>query len=252
MKKNTKRAMGAVLWFLAGLVVWELIPAYCYFALPIWGLEALWGLHIGLCRLQKRKSGLAKGLRGAVCVILAVCLVFFCVVEGKIVRGSRGAEENDCPYLLCLGAAVKGDGPSRSLRERLEAAKAYLQAHPQAVCIVSGGQGWNESMTEAECMFRWLTDQGIAPERVWMEDKATSTWENLCFTLDLIEAKTGTRPETLAVVSSEYHLYRAGLMAQDLGIAFLGVPGVTHPWLNRIHYYFREFFGVVHYWVLGN
>ena len=68
------------------------------------------------------------------------------------------------------------------LRERLIAAQDYLDENPEAVCVVSGGQGADESMSEAQCMrTKTSTEHGIAPERIYMEDKSTSTRENIKF-----------------------------------------------------------------------
>ena len=120
-----------------------------------------------------------------------------------IIRGAYGNPGQDCRYVIVLGAGVNGSVPSLSLRERIDAAYEYLVAYPQAICIVSGGQGNNEDISEAECMFRELTAMGIEADRVWMEDKATSTRENLRFSLALIEQRTGSRPESVGLISSE-------------------------------------------------
>ena len=69
--------------------------------------------------------------------------------------------------------------------------------------------------------------------------------------LDLIEEKTGSRPASLAVISNEFHLYRAGLMAKSCGVTMLGVPAATYPLPLRLHYYFREAFGVAYYMLFG-
>lgn len=106
-------------------------------------------------------------------------------------------------------AKVNRVGPSVSLWDRICAAYTYLDEHPNVVAVLSGGQGTDEPITEAECMYRELVNLGIDPQRLWMEEDATSTWENLNFSLDLIEEKTGERPQKLGVLSSEYHLYRA-------------------------------------------
>lgn len=152
---------------------------------------------------------------------------------------------------MVLGAGVNGTQPSPSLEERLEAALAYLQTYPEAQCVVSGGQGGGENITEALCMYTWLTDRGIPPERIWQEERASSTQENLRFSLELIQEKTGSRPQELAVVSSEYHLYRASCMAQEEGVECLGVPAATYPLVLRLHYGFREIFGVWYFLLFG-
>ena len=71
------------------------------------------------------------------------------------------------------------------------------------------------------------------------------------FSLALIAQRTGTRPDTVGVISSEYHLFRAGLMARDEGITAVGIPATT-SWVSlRINYFFREIAGVWAYLVFG-
>ena len=100
-------------------------------------------------------------------------------------------------------------------------------------------------------MFEELGAMGIDADRIWMEDKATSTWENMNFTLDLIQEKTGTRPDTLGVLSSEYHLFRASLFADACGVDFVGIPAETTIISQKINHFMREVAGVWHYIILG-
>ena len=100
-------------------------------------------------------------------------------------------------------------------------------------------------------MYEELTKLGIDPDRIWIEDQATSTWENLHFSLDLIEKRTGKRPEKIGVLSSEYHLYRASLFTKACGVEFVGVPAKTSRVTQKINHFMREVAGVWHYWLLG-
>ena len=100
-------------------------------------------------------------------------------------------------------------------------------------------------------MYDELVNLGIEESRIWMEDKATSTDENMRFSLDLIEEQTGTRPDKLAILSSEYHLYRASLMAEKLGIKFEGVPAKTSRLSQLINHAMREVAGVWHFHIFG-
>lgn len=236
---------------LLGALFWIWILPYRYTAFLFWAVGGVWLIYRLLSRLGKNHPRASRGLQAAFTACLILVVLAFGILEGLIVSGSRGAEDPACPYVLVLGAGVNGSEPSRALLQRLEAAYAYLQSYPEAQCIVSGGMGAGEEISEAQCMFNWLTRQGIAPERIWMEDKATSTMENLRFTLELVEEKTGLRPDALAVVSNEFHLYRASLMARSLDITMLGVPAATHPLPLRLHYYFRETFGILYFLLLG-
>ena len=104
-------------------------------------------------------------IRRAVCAITAAGLVYLVIVEVPIVKQSHGDADAEYDYIIVLGAAVHGDTPSLSLIERMSAARDYMRSHPDCTAIVSGGQGSNENLSEAQAMFDWLTANGIAPER---------------------------------------------------------------------------------------
>lgn len=192
-----------------------------------------------------------KVLTQIVTVCLILGLTVCAITEGFIIRASFGNPEDHAEYMVVLGAKVRPDGPSVSLWDRIYKAYDYLSEHPDVIAIVSGGQGNDEVMSEAQSMYDNLTAMGIAPERVWMEDQATSTDENMRFSLDLIEEKTGQRPTKLAILSSEYHLFRASLMAKKLGIDFVGVPAHTSRLSQLINHGMREVAGVWHFILLG-
>lgn len=190
--------------------------------------------------------------------VLMIFTVFLCtgvllagITEGLIIHASFGSAGENVSYLVVLGAKVRSDGPSLSLQNRIDAAYAYLAAHPDTEAVVTGGRGEDEPMTEAKCMYDRLTAMGIDGSRIWMEDKATSTWENLRFSLDLIEEKTGSRPAKIGVLSSEYHLYRAGLFAKACGVEFIGVPARTTNPVLMVNHFLREVAGVWHFMLLG-
>ena len=134
-------------------------------------------------------------------------------------------------------APISGN-PQKCRKKEAPELKTYLEPvvmrqnaavrYPEAVAVLSGAQGDGEAITEAQCMYDWLTARGVDPARLRMETKATTTEENLRCSLDLIEAETGTRPAQIAVVSGEYHLLRAELLARRAGTEALGVPSYTH------------------------
>lgn len=184
-------------------------------------------------------------------ICLTIGLIVVGITECIVISASFGNPDAQCDYMVVLGAKVRNDGPSVSLQNRIDAAYDYLTAHPEVIAVVSGGQGPDEPMTEAQCMYDELVDMGIDADRIWMEDKATSTWENMNFTLDLIQEKTGTRPDTLGVLSSEYHLFRASLFADACGVDFVGIPAQTTIISQKINHFMREVAGVWHYIILG-
>ena len=193
----------------------------------------------------------AKGVTRIFTTLLCIGLLIVGITECLIIKASFGSPEESVPYVVVLGAKVRPDGPSVSLQNRIDAACDYLNLHPEAVAIVSGGQGPDEPMTEAQCMYDGLVALGIDPSRIWMEDKATSTWENLQFSMALIEEKTGSRPQKLGVLSSEYHLFRASLFTKSCGAEFVGIPAHTTRPSQMINHFMREVAGVWHYILLG-
>ena len=190
--------------------------------------------------LKFRKARLARILYWVLTVGLCLGLIAAAVTGILIGTAAAGNLDTPCDYLIVLGAGVNGTEPSLILSNRLNAALAYLQAHPETTCIVSGGQGAGEDISEADCMAQWLIKKGIDAARIWREDKSTSTRENLRFSLELIEEKTGTRPSQAGILSNEFHLFRAGMEARSQGLAPIGIPAKT-SWLSlRINYFLRE------------
>ena len=195
-----------------------------------------------------RFAGIAKK---TVTIVLIIGLLIVGVTECFILEASFGDPRAHVDYVVVLGAKVRESGPSVSLWDRIYGAYDYLAEHPDATAVVSGGQGADEPMSEGQAMYDELVELGIEPERIWVEDKATSTWENLNFSLDLIEEKTGQRPDKLGVVSSEYHLFRASLFARECGVAFVGIPAHTSRLSQMINHFMREVAGVWHFLILG-
>lgn len=201
--------------------------------------------------LKSRFPKSCKILTRTLTAILCIGILIFAVTEGIIIHASLGHPDADCAYIVVLGAKVNGTSPSLSLSDRIRTAESYLKAHPHTIAILSGGKGEDEGICEAQCMFNELTARGIDTDRLWLEEKSTSTQENLRFTLELIEAKTGTRPESIGLISSEYHLFRAGIFAKDCGVTAIGIPAQTSWFSIKINYFMREVAGVWHYILLG-
>lgn len=121
--------------------------------------------------------------------------------------------------MIVLGAKVNGDRPSRMLADRLNAAAAYLDKHPQAACVVSGGQGSDEAYSEASVMQKYLVEKGIDPARIYLEDRSTNTHENLENSLQLIRQEGLC--DTVVIATQVFHQYRAA----TLGSAGRMLPG---------------------------
>lgn len=174
-------------------------------------------------------------------ICLCAGLAFFCFVEFFIVRGSFEKAPDDLDCIIVLGARVNGDVPSGALRQRIDAAADYLGRSPGTVCIVSGGQGDDELMSEAACMLRELTALGIDSGRIIIEDKSTDTFSNLENSLALVPEST----RSIGVLTNDFHVFRALNTARMMGgYSFSGVPARSTVY-GYVHYAVREFCAVV-------
>lgn len=207
-------------------------------------------LLFGLADALLRRIPFAAGIFRAV-LRIGVCIVLLAAIATGVWIGitAKGADDPKADFVIVLGAGVNGEVPSRSLSERLTAAQAYLEQYPDAIAILSGGKGDGENISEALCMYRWLTERGVAPERLRMEETATNTGENIRFSLDLIEREFGARPEEAAIVSSSYHLARASLLAKEAGLRILGVPAPTDNPIFFCQMFLREIVAVWYTWI---
>lgn len=254
---NEKRSSGIPAWTCAGILavmglgIYFLAPGFSFSAYICFGLAVLVVCYRLISLLERREITAAKILRSVLSICLCVGLLLAAVTGVLVWHGSLGDPDADCQYLIILGAGVNGTTPSLTLRQRIQAAYDYLTAHPDAICIASGGQGPDEGISEAACISRELQAMGIDKSRIWLEDRSTSTMENLTFSLAVIEEKTGTCPTEAALVSSEYHLYRAGQMARTLGLTARGVPADSQWFALRLNYHLREIVAVWAFFLFG-
>ena len=202
-----------------------------------------------VCVLLRKKLKTAwrkKGGRIALSVaaaLLAAGLTVAAVTGVKIVRAAANApKEDEACTVVVLGCRVYDSGPSRMLISRVNAAAAFLKAHPDVYCVVSGGQGEDEPMSEAQCMYDMLVDRDIAPERILTEDASRSTRENIEFSLAIIKEKG--LPERLALVTNEYHLCRASMVASAFGCESRAISARSQ-YILLPTYFVREIFGVL-------
>ena len=181
----------------------------------------------------------------------ALGMAFLLVMGILMGTAAKRADKVKADALIVLGAAVHGDRVTWVLSNRLDTAAEYLDAHPNAICVVSGGQGDGESVTEASAMRKYLIERkGIAPERILVEDKATSTLENFAFSKKLIDETLGNHA-SIAFVTTDFHVFRAGRVAKKAGIEAAGIAA-PDVWYIRINNFLRECVGITVYGVRGD
>lgn len=220
---------------LTGLAVAVLLAGYAVWMSKIHRILREWNGH-------KVKKWLVRGAFGLIGLI-----AIFVVIESTCMAVAANKKAEEGATVVVLGCRVYGERASLMLVERLEAAYEYLTEHEESACVLSGGQGPGENISEAECMYRYLVAKGIDPARLYKEDKSTDTRENLKFSKALIE-ENGLHP-VIAIATSEFHEYRAGQLAKELGMECGAVSGRTAIWLFPT-YYVRELYAILELWFL--
>lgn len=179
--------------------------------------------------------------RRALLLLILLGLLAFAVLEGIVLSGAKTDLRQEPDVMIVLGAQVKDTGPSSLLEDRLKTAMDYLAEHPELPVVVSGGQGKDEPTTEARCMYDYLVDGGIAPERIWMEERSHNTSQNFAFTKALL-AEKGMDVSNLhvLVVSNDFHLARAGMLAKRQGFDASVLAAPSSQLAPRVQSYIRE------------
>lgn len=215
------------------------------------GLAAVLVLELLLGRWAKvSKTGrLCRRIFQTALTLVLVPLI--CIEIYVINVGSSDPSALPADAVVVLGAGVNGTQPSLSLYTRLTAALDYLEENPDVPVVLTGGLGYGEEITEARCMYDWLTARGVDPARLIMEEQAGNTAENFAFSKELLEEQGIDPAENLvAVVTNDFHIARSRLIAarQGYGHAF-GVPAKL-PWRHlEVNYYLRESFAMVKTWI---
>ncbi len=186
----------------------------------------------------KKILGVTGGIAGAF-VLSAVAYLPF------VISDARKKNRDKCDYLLILGGNVIGaDTPSPQLLERMKAAAVYLKENPETVAVPCGGcfrDGQKKS--EAQIIADYLTEQGIDADRIVLEDKSTTTYENFEFGTKIIENHSGKALDSVSVafLSSDYHIHRASIIAKRCGVNNCGKVSCPTPG-EAMPRYLREYF----------
>lgn len=238
-------AAGIILavWFVLPIITFGIINIGNMTGIAAGVLLALYGIFAPavnslIARLWQRS--ICRIILSLIAILTAAALLCSAIISVHMIRAClKKPSESD--VVVVLGCKVIGEGPSLMLYERLSAAESYLKENEKAVCILSGGQGSDERISEAEAMYRYLVRAGISKDRLILEDRSTTTKENIAFSYEIM--KQQGLGSSIAVVTNEFHEYRAQHLAKQLGLNASAVPGRTHWWLFAT-YVVREWYAI--------
>lgn len=222
--------------FNLGIVIPAIVGAWLLASQLAWWQQALWRRNVW------RLAWIAFGL-------WLLSLLLFCAV---LIQQAQRQIPAQASAIVVLGAGLRGDRPSLLLQQRLDVAQLLAQRYPNIPLLVTGGQGLGEATTEAAAMAKYLQQQGIAPARLLLEDRSTSTDENLANSRPLLSAK-GINParDNILLVTSDFHLWRSEKTANKQGYAAPFMVAAPTPWSIRANAWLREHLAVMGAWVLG-
>ena len=191
--------------------------------------------------LQKTAAGVIAAGLSIVIAILALMI---------LAAAHRAGPSTDIPRtVIVLGCGLRPDGsPSLMLRHRIDAACDYLTAHPEAVCVASGCQAGDECISEARCIQNTLLSLGIAPERIYLEERSRSTRENLLFSAEVI--RKNSLDTQVALATDNFHQYRSQFFARRAGLEPLSIGNPSYPLLGP-GYWAREIPAILAAWLRG-
>ena len=212
-------------------------------ALCVWViLVCIKPIHLAIKR-SLRFFFLTRLLHRIVTIAFTVLLVYGLIATAAIVGASLIAPKENSTVVV-LGAQVRPSGePSTIVRGRISAAEDYLVQNEKSCAVLSGGKGSDEVKSEAGCMYENMTAEGISPDRLFVEDKSTTTRENFEFSEKIIaENKLNS---DIAIATDRFHQLRARIITMQLGIkGNVGAVNSDAPFKYVPTYVVREWFAL--------
>ncbi len=193
--------------------------------------------------LYKKNLKLYNRVGKVILGLFIVWLISFVVVLTIIFTSAISEQNEEVDSVIVLGAGLKDETPTLVLQERLDYTIEYLNKNPDTKAIVSGGQGFGETITEAEGMKRYLVSHGIPEDKIIKEERSTSTYENMIYSKKLYEKIMGKKLGRVMIITNDFHMFRSKLLAKRAGLKPYGISSAT-PWYVYPNVLLREYLAV--------
>lgn len=255
--KKVKIILGAVLLTVCGLLLLSFIVTMCVGIVNhgnvIGSAICLIVIFLYIFYGELRKVPFLRAISLFLTVFLCLAALYTAVVSAFIISGMMNTPQravqagtfsvSEPHTVIVLGCKANNGYPSRMLTARLNAAAEYLNENPEAVCILSGGQGADEIEPEAESMYRYMITLGIAESRLYKEEQSHNTEQNIAFSKRIIEEEGLSRE--VVIISESYHVYRGVRQAEKYGLNATAVAAApTGVWWSLPSYWVREVFAI--------
>ena len=175
-----------------------------------------------------------------------------CILIGTIIMATKSARhipKFDKDAIIILGCKIKKDGTlTNLLKGRVDRAIDFSKMQKEKtnkdiIFVPSGGKGDDEIISEAQAMKNYLLEQGVEESSILIDDKSKNTYENIKFSNNVIKEKIENAK--IAFSTTNYHVFRAGSIAEQQNLKYEGIGAKTKPyfWVNA---FIREFIATVY------
>ena len=160
------------------------------------------------------------------------------------IKAAKHIPKYDKDCIIILGCKINRDGTlTPLLKARVDKAIEFAKKQKEItgkemIFIPSGGKGKDETISEAEAMKKYLIKQGIKKNNIIIEDKSTSTFENMTYSNKIIEGNI--KKANISFSTTNYHVFRSGVIANKCGIDCEGM-GSNTKWYFYTNALIREF-----------
>ena len=249
---ENKKNKAKYLFLVFGIIIFTIyfLPVFG----PIVNFGNIFGMAVGLLlilvfafynKLRESVKKISKSQIGKcfIALFLVVVIAFvslFAVTLISVIASSKYTA-NDENTVIVLGCRVFGTKPSRELQKRCDVAFDYLEKHPDSVAILTGAKGDDEEISEAQCQYNILVEKGIDKDRLFIEDKSTSTEGNIKNAKEIID-ENGLSMD-VAIATSAYNQKRASMIARKYQLTASSIPSVS-GFYSIPTYFTREVFAV--------
>lgn len=247
-------AIGAVLCLLYFIIIIVYSGIGTSFAIVWLLLAAFFGATgYGFRYYQKYPEKLVLWVPVSLVTLCASGILILLVVQVLMFGRVPVTAEPNLDYVIVLGAGIRNDGISNTLRLRLDKAAEYALQNPETILVLSGGQGSDEPETEARAMQTYLLSHSVPAEQLMLEERSANTAENIAYSKLLLEQQyTKSRPMRVGLLTSNFHLFRAGKIAGKQGLSGVYPIAAESDRVLFIHYCVRDCVAILKDRIVGN
>ncbi len=183
-------------------------------------------------------EGFGKALKFTIVGVYLFVIISAVVLTAMMLHAAKDAPDPGADAVIVLGAGIKGDKVSYTLKNRLDAAADYYEENPEAVIVLAGGYGRDKEYSEAYAMEKYMLERGVPASAMIKEENSTSTYENFTEARKILDERFNS-DYRVVYSTNGFHILRAGMKAKQAGLNAQGLSSPTPPYI-AVNSYLRE------------